>query len=49
MLTAINNTVIIEPFSLKMCVGSAKTHDFGMLVSFGFMYVLLSCLHTCML
>ena len=38
-----------ELFLLKMYIVSAKTYYFCMFVRFAFMYVLLSCLHTCML
>ena len=40
---------LIEPLSLKMYIGSAKTYDFYMLVCFPFTYALLSYPHTCML
>ena len=44
----LNGLPMLEPFSLKMYVGSAKTYDFCMLVCFAFTYALLSCLHTYM-
>ena len=43
------SSCVLEPFSLKMYIGSAKTYDFCMFVCFAFMYTLISCLHTCML
>ena len=40
---------LLEPFSLKMCMRSAKAYDFCMPVCFAFINVLLSCLQTCIL
>ena len=38
-----------ESCSLKMYMGSTNTYYFCMFVCFAFIYVLLSCLHTCVL
>ena len=38
-----------ESLPLKTYIGSAKTYGFCIFVCFAFTYVLLSCLHTCIL